>query len=279
MPPVRFHLSLNVADLAASVAFYRTLFGTEPAKHRPDYAKFEPADPPLVLSLEPGPKPAGGGALNHLGLRLPDSAALVAVQARLEAAGMPTNREDGVECCYAKQSKFWLTDPDGTLWELYTLEADLDHRGPGQSLEVMRPESKPAPVVWEHRLGQPVPDGPPVPDGSADEVRLRGSFNVPLPAADRDRLVGAAVRALKPGGRVFVHTLVADRATAADPGLSGPAAVVRHTPLDSEPTRLLEAAGLERVKYVKFGADPCFVRDGVQMREQQLEAFKPAAAG
>ena len=31
---VRFHLSLNVSDLARSVAFYRTLFGTEPAKLR-----------------------------------------------------------------------------------------------------------------------------------------------------------------------------------------------------------------------------------------------------
>ena len=54
---VRFHLSLNVADLPRSVAFYRKLFGIEPAKQRPDYAKFEPDNPPLVLSLEPNGKP------------------------------------------------------------------------------------------------------------------------------------------------------------------------------------------------------------------------------
>ncbi|MFO0849078.1 MAG: hypothetical protein U0871_11075 [Gemmataceae bacterium] len=35
--------------------FFRTLFGMEPAKLRPDYAKFESDDPPLVLSLEPKP--------------------------------------------------------------------------------------------------------------------------------------------------------------------------------------------------------------------------------
>src|SRR6267378_773498 len=99
-PAVRFHLSLNVADLRRSVAFYRTLFGREPAKLRADYAKFELDDPPLVLSLEPTPR-AAGGPLNHLGFRLPDSATLVAMQMRLEQAGIKSQREEGVECCYA----------------------------------------------------------------------------------------------------------------------------------------------------------------------------------
>ena len=58
--PVRFHLSLNVADLKRSVEFFRVLFGMAPAKLRPDYAKFEPDEPPLVLSLEPTPRPVGG---------------------------------------------------------------------------------------------------------------------------------------------------------------------------------------------------------------------------
>src|SRR5262249_9223111 len=130
--PIRFHISLNVTDLNKSVAFFRTLFGIEPAKVRPDYAKFEPADPPLVLSLEPAPphptlspgggegRVRGGGALNHLGFRLPDARSLVAMQERLERAGLRTKREEGVECCYARQTKFWAHDPDGSLWEVYT---------------------------------------------------------------------------------------------------------------------------------------------------------------
>jgi catechol 2,3-dioxygenase-like lactoylglutathione lyase family enzyme len=56
-PTVRFHLSLNVSDLGRALEFYRTLFGREPAKRRADYAKFELDDPPLVLSLEPTPRP------------------------------------------------------------------------------------------------------------------------------------------------------------------------------------------------------------------------------
>src|SRR5215470_16856860 len=94
-PAIRFHLSLNVADLGRSVAFYRCLFNCEPAKRRDDYAKFEVDDPPLVLSLEPTPRGAGG-ALNHLGFRLPDAAALVGMQRRLEAAGIRSQREEGV---------------------------------------------------------------------------------------------------------------------------------------------------------------------------------------
>ena len=137
-PAIRFHLSLNISDLERSVGFYRILFGREPAKCRPDYAKFELDDPPLVLSLEPTPR-GTGGALNHLGFRMPDSAALVAVQMRLEKAGIRTQRQEGVECCYARQTKFWVTDPDQTLWEIYTLDEDIDHRGVGQTREQMLP--------------------------------------------------------------------------------------------------------------------------------------------
>src|SRR5262245_38286399 len=103
---VRFHLSLNVSNLERSVAFYCTLFGVEPAKLRHDYAKFELDDPPLVLSLEPTPR-TGVGALNHTGFRMPDAASLVAMQERLERAGIHAQREEGVECCYARQTKFW----------------------------------------------------------------------------------------------------------------------------------------------------------------------------
>src|ERR1700733_2225837 len=82
----KFHTSLNVSDLARSVAFYRLLFGLEPAKLRLDYAKFELNDPPLVLTLMPG-RPAAGGILNHFGLRVGNSKTLVAIQHRLELGG------------------------------------------------------------------------------------------------------------------------------------------------------------------------------------------------
>jgi catechol 2,3-dioxygenase-like lactoylglutathione lyase family enzyme len=281
-PAVRFHLSLNVADLDRSVAFYRVLFDCEPAKCRPDYAKFELDEPPLVLSLEPTPR-GSGGALNHLGFRLNDSAALVAVQERLERAGIRSQREEGVECCYARQTKFWVTDPDRTLWELYVLEEDIDHRGAGQDLDAMLP-SEPAPspaaapVTWEHRLGTPVPARVPLDDASADEVLLRGSLNMRLPDEDQRRLVREAFRILRPGGRVFVHVLVGERPVSS-PKLPGPAASVQEVPAEAAPLRLLEGASFVGLRQLKFGADPCFRADGVGMRELQLEGWKPGAEG
>jgi hypothetical protein len=55
----------------------------------------------------------------------------VQVQHRLEAAGFRTKREDGVECCYALQTKFWVTDPDQLLWEIYVFHEDVEHHGHG----------------------------------------------------------------------------------------------------------------------------------------------------
>ena len=128
--PRRFHVSLNSSDLARSIHFYRALTGTEPVKAHRDYAKFELNDPPLVLSLHPQ-RSGAGGTLNHLGIRMSNSEAVVAVQRRIEEQGFRTKRQDGVECCYALQTKFWASDPDGTLWEIYTLQEDLAHRGTG----------------------------------------------------------------------------------------------------------------------------------------------------
>lgn len=273
---VRFHLSLNVSDLSKSVAFFRTLFGQEPAKLRPDYAKFEPDTPPLVLSLEPH-QPGRGGVLNHVGIRMPDAKSLVAVQRRLEEAGVHCQREEGVECCYAKQTKFWLHDPDGTLWEMYTLDGDIEHRGAGQTEEVVMrntPVGNSRPVEWEHRMDRPIPERIPLDDGSADEVRFRGTFNLPLTDDQRSTLMADAMRVLKPGGRLFVHVLTADRIVES-PDLPGPAGAVRHVPSEGESFRLFEDAGLTSVRLLKFDAKPCFVRNGVAMRETQIEGRKP----
>lgn len=269
---VRFHLSLNVSDLGRSVAFYRTLFGMEPAKQRADYAKFEPDDPPLVLSLEPNRRP-GPGTLNHLGIRMPDVSNLLAAKARLERAGLACKWEEGVECCYAKQSKFWLTDPDGTLWEMYVLEEDIDHRGMGQQRDEVQDAEG---AVWEHRLGDGLPARIPAADGSLDVVRLRGSFNVPVAAAERERVLADARRALKPAGRFVLRALTGDREALA-PALPGSGAKVEFVPTKDDLVGLVEGAGFCGVTLTKYGDPPCFVKDGNAMRETHIEARKAPA--
>ena len=72
VPMTRVHLSLKTADLAATTAFYTALFGEAPDKEREGYARFQPADVPVTLSLSPGLPTPGA---HHFGVKLPDAAA------------------------------------------------------------------------------------------------------------------------------------------------------------------------------------------------------------
>jgi catechol 2,3-dioxygenase-like lactoylglutathione lyase family enzyme len=279
---VKFHLSLNVADLERSVEFFAVLFGREAAKCRPDYAKFELEEPPVVLSLEPH-APVASGALNHLGFRLGDSAELVAWQRRLEMAGISTEREEGVECCYARQTKFWVRDPDNNLWEIYVLEEDIEHRGLGQVPEALPQMTRPTPIstlpaqsIWQHQLGSPLPLRIYAPDGSTSEARLRGSFNTPHTRQTRRQLLGEVFRILSPGGAVALHMLTGNKDLTTPPGtLPGPASVVTHVPSLEELLDDLLASGFEGIQLTKYGSRPCFTHSGTELRETMLTARRP----
>ena len=277
---VPFHLSLNVADLGRSVDFFRRLFDLAPAKERSDYAKFEVATPPLVLSLEPNSANAGD-RLNHLGIRLPNSEQLVEFQRRLELAGIACQREEGVACCYARQTKFWITDPDGNLWESYTVEEDLDCRGIGGLPLVERPQHErceaTAPAVWVHRLGDSIAARLLIESDTVDQVLLQGSFNVPLAAEARRHLLGEVRRILKPRGQLTVHGLSAETpATDIGGRLPGPAAIVQFVPAVGDLVADLEAADFEGIHLSKLDEDACFTIDGRGLRETRIIAFHPS---
>ena len=42
--------------------------------------------------------------------------------------GLPTEEEKREACCYALQEKFWVTDPDGNRWEVYTVLEDVERK-------------------------------------------------------------------------------------------------------------------------------------------------------
>lgn len=120
------HVSLNVSDLEKSVAFYRGVFG-EPKKLKADYAKFVAADPELHLALRPGLADGSAtGALSHLGIRVDSTAEVRRRREELKGRGVVSEEEKREECCYALQDKFWLTDPDGNRWEVYTVLEDVE---------------------------------------------------------------------------------------------------------------------------------------------------------
>ena len=295
---VKFHASLNVSDIGTSVAFYRVLLGTEPAKVKDNYAKFDVAEPPLVLSLIPG-RPVAGGHLNHVGLRVRSAEELVAIQHRLEAAGMRTEREDGVECCYAKQTKFWVNDPDKALWEVYVFHEDVV--GPGdtmrtaatlRSLREADPVARgvttapapapdttaPAPAAWTHRLTEPFPARIPADDASLDEVHLQGAINAAPDRPHRETLFAEIRRTLRPGGALHIHGLAGDRPVTPSPALPGPAAAVEFVPSAAGVVQELETAGFIDIAIGTLSARPPFVQGGVPLREIRVTASTPTAA-
>jgi catechol 2,3-dioxygenase-like lactoylglutathione lyase family enzyme len=274
----KFHMSLNVSNLNRSVAFYRVLFGVEPAKCHDDYAKFELAEPPVVFSLVPQPSLAGG-SLSKIALRLGDPGLVAEVKARLGAAGIATQLPPGTSCCASEAGKFYVADPDLNYWEISATE-DLDSPAPEPprpAVAPMAPEAPAGPVVWEHFVTSPLPDRITHTDDSVDEARLTGTFNANVEEDRRAALLDEVRRVLRPGGKLLVHGLVGDRAFQQQPQLPGLAAMVQRVPVQTEPVQALKAAGFVAIQFVKFSEKAWFQIDGVELREVKLTALKPAA--
>jgi catechol 2,3-dioxygenase-like lactoylglutathione lyase family enzyme len=130
---LRPHLSLTVSDVEGSLPFYRALFGTEPAKVRPGYAKFELDEPALNFTLNEGERTDGLGAFNHAGIQVSSTDEVLMTRMRLQRAGLATSDEMDTTCCYARQDKIWVTAPDGESWEVFVTHADAEEHMPGAS--------------------------------------------------------------------------------------------------------------------------------------------------
>lgn len=300
----KFHFSLNVSDMERSIAFYRVLFGVDPAKHHRDYAKFELTQPPLVFSLVPNP-PSTGGALSHFGFPVETREEVEAIGKRLTEAGLPVSCQDGTVCGYARQDKIWIPDPDHNYWEVYVVYEHINPESVRTGYDGINPLSKvpaakaPAPApeslvsltplalspaaakgpaIWEHRVMEAVPACIPHADATLDVVRLEGTFNGEATHEERARLLTEAFRALKPGGEIQVHGLVSDRLLSSLPSLPGVAALVRQVPTESEPVQELARAGFLSIRVTKLPASAVFHSGGAEMREVKLSATRPQNA-
>ena len=119
---LKVHVALNVSDVEKSVAFYSAMFGVDPVKHKPGYAKFDIAEPPLNLTLNHASHIDGQGALSHLGIQVPSTELVLEAKERLNSRGLATFDEMSTDCCYALQDKIWITDPNGYRWEVFVVK-------------------------------------------------------------------------------------------------------------------------------------------------------------
>lgn len=131
----RMHVSLYVSDLSRTIDFYNKLFGQEPLKVKPRYAKYVLNEPSLIISFVESPEKVHSN-FGHLGFQVETPEQL---QERLQLArnsGIVSSEECGVSCCYAKQDKFWATDPDGTEWEVYYFHEDAHFNDPRYAMSM-----------------------------------------------------------------------------------------------------------------------------------------------
>ncbi len=123
------HVSLNVSNIDAAVAFYEKAFGVQVTKRRPGYAKFDLSSPALNLSMVEAPRT--GVNASHFGIQVASTDDVLEAKARFEAAGLETITEEQTSCCYAVQDKVWVEDPDGNSWEVFVVLSDAQTMGTG----------------------------------------------------------------------------------------------------------------------------------------------------
>lgn len=133
----RMHIHIGVERLDQGIKFYSALFGAEPIKTKPDYAKWMLDDPRINFAISTREKRTG---LSHLGLQVEEDAELDELRERFKRADMSVFDEGETLCCYARSDKSWVQDPAGIAWEAYRTMEDVqffdDGATPGAGEEV-----------------------------------------------------------------------------------------------------------------------------------------------
>ena len=131
----RLHVHVGVADLAHSIGFYSTLFGSEPTVVKDDYAKWMLEDPRVNFAISAGNHARKG--IEHLGIQAESSEELTEVYGRLRAADRPVLEEGQTTCCYARSEKSWISDPDGVVWEAFLTNGEATTYGDSPALDTL----------------------------------------------------------------------------------------------------------------------------------------------
>jgi catechol 2,3-dioxygenase-like lactoylglutathione lyase family enzyme len=112
----RLHVHLAVENIEKNIAFYSTMFGSQPTVQHDDYAKWMLDDPRINFAISNRSEKLG---LDHLGIQAEDDAELQGIKQQLDSTQAPIKEQEGTSCCYAKSDKYWVTDPQGIAWESF----------------------------------------------------------------------------------------------------------------------------------------------------------------
>lgn len=120
LAPKEFHASIRVPDLGAGARFYSWLLGVQPKEWTHRYVTFvsETLRTNFVLLVDDG-KELHQDTLFHLGVELPDRAAVIDAHHRARAAGWVMHKPARTTWRGTPLHELWLKDPGGNLVEIY----------------------------------------------------------------------------------------------------------------------------------------------------------------
>lgn len=116
-----FHLSLRVADLAESTAFYAALLRVEPKDATARYSTFivPHLNLNLVLLVNDRGEPLDTYSLYHIGLGVAAREQVILAYHAAVAAGTPIVKPPRTTWRGTPLHELWLRDPSGYLIEIY----------------------------------------------------------------------------------------------------------------------------------------------------------------
>ncbi|MDB5228047.1 MAG: hypothetical protein JWN78_2240 [Bacteroidota bacterium] len=125
----RMHVSLYVSNIQKTIEFYTNFFGQEPIKVKPNYAKYVLEKPSLIISFVEN-KERVKANFGHLGFQVETQEELENKLSEAKLKNLLIKEEMDTNCCYAKQDKFWVKDPDNFQWEVYFFHEDVAFNDP-----------------------------------------------------------------------------------------------------------------------------------------------------
>lgn len=126
---MRAHLSINVSNVTNSVEFYKKVFGVNPSKQTSDYAKFDLKTPAFNFTMQTAKTEVELSKVSHLGIEVESADDVMKWQKKLTEVGLVKLVESDTNCCFARQDKVWVQDPDGNSWEIFYVHEQLEVSG------------------------------------------------------------------------------------------------------------------------------------------------------
>lgn len=122
------YVPIHVSYINETIKFFTSFLGLNPTKIKQGYTKFILEKLSLIISMVENLSCVKDNG--HWGIQVDSTEELESSRNIAKSLGLVSNEETGVNCCYAKQNKLWVTDLDGIRWEYYYFHEDAAFNKP-----------------------------------------------------------------------------------------------------------------------------------------------------